>query len=290
MHYREVKSILSAKNGMNLFRGCLHGCIYCDSRSKCYQMQHDFEDIEIKSNALELLEQALIRKRHRCMIGTGSMTDPYLPLPEARIYTRRALELIAHYRFGLSILTKSADILQDIDLLEHIHRKAKCVVQMTLTTYDDTLCRIIEPGVCPTSERLAALRELHQRGIPTIVWLTPILPFINDTAQNIQGLLESCQQAGVYGIIHFGMGLTLREGNREYYYRQLDLHFPGLRRIYEQKYGLSYEIFSPYHRQLTQLFYKLCQKYDLETDQNVLFQYLQTYTSAPASRQLTFWN
>lgn len=133
--------------------------------------------------------------------------------------------MIARYRFGLSILTKSADILQDIDLLEQIHRKAKCVVQMTLTTYDDTLCRIIEPGVCPTSERLAALRELHQRGIPTIVWLTPILPFINDRVQNIQSLLESCQQAGVYGIIHFGMGLTLREGNREYYYRPIGFAF-----------------------------------------------------------------
>lgn len=290
MHYREVKGILSPQNGMNLFRGCLHGCIYCDSRSKCYQIQHDFEDIEIKRNALTLLEQALRKKRRRCMIGTGSMTDPYLPLAEARAYTRRSLELIAQYGFGLSLLTKSADVLQDIDLLERIHRQAKCVIQMTVTTYDDALCRIIEPHVSPTSERFAALREFSKRGIPTIVWLTPILPFINDTRQNLSGILEECAQANVRGIIQFGMGLTLREGNREYYYAQLDAHFPGLRSIYEKKYGNAYVVMSPYHRQLTEQLHGFCDKHHISIDQDALFQYLRTYKPLPAAQQLTFWD
>ena len=177
MHYVTAKGILSAKNGMNLYRGCQHGCIYCDSRSDCYHMEHDFEDIEVKENALVLLENALRRKRKPCMIGTGSMSDPYMPLEEELQYTRKALELIFRYGFGATLITKSDRVLQDLDLLKVIHDKTKCVVQMTLTTYYEELCRKLEPGVCTTKARFEALKALQDAGIPTVVWLCPILPF-----------------------------------------------------------------------------------------------------------------
>ena len=161
MHFVKAKGILSSGNGMNLYRGCQHGCIYCDSRSLCYQMNHVFEDIEVKENALELLEQALERKRKPCMIGTGSMTDPYIPLEEELRLTRGALALIRDYGFGVSVLTKSTRVLRDLDLLADINRRAKAVVQMTLTTHDDSLCRILEPNVSVTSERVAALKAFR---------------------------------------------------------------------------------------------------------------------------------
>ncbi len=232
MHYVNAKSILSAKNGMNLYRGCSHGCIYCDSRSKCYHMEHDFEDIEIKENAIELLENALKQKRKKCMLGTGSMTDPYIPLESKIGNVRKALALANQYGFGFTLITKSDRILRDLDLLKSINDKTKCVVQMTLTTYDEDLCRKIEPNVSTTRERFEALKKLNEAGIPTIVWLCPILPFINDTEENIIGILEYCIEAKVYGVICFGMGLTLREGNREYFYNQLDRLFPHMKEKY----------------------------------------------------------
>ena len=145
MHFVKVKGILSSKNGMNLFRGCTHGCIYCDSRSKCYQMNHSFEDIEVKENSIELLEDRLKRKRKKCMIGMGSMTDSYINEELKLNYTRQAIEIINKYGFGLTLITKSSNIIRDLDLLKAINSKIKCVVQMTLTTYDERLCRIIEP-------------------------------------------------------------------------------------------------------------------------------------------------
>lgn len=169
MHKVNVKSVLSAKNGMNLYRGCTHGCIYCDSRSTCYGMDHDFEDIEVKANAPELLELALKRRRRRCMIGTGSMCDPYMPIERELGLTRKCLELIERYGYGVSLITKSDLILRDLDLLKRIHEKTKCVVQMTLTTCDEDLCRIIEPHVCTTRRRGEVLEILRDAGIPTIV-------------------------------------------------------------------------------------------------------------------------
>ena len=190
MHYVKVKGILSAKNGINLYRGCSHGCIYCDSRSKCYGMEHDFEDIEVKENALELLEEALRRKRRKCMIGTGSMTDPYLPLETKLEYTKKTLELVLRYGFGVTLITKSARVLRDLELLKRINDKTKCVVQMTLTSADEELCKKIEPHVSTTRERFEALKKLRAAGIPTVVWLCPILPFINDTEENLSAILD----------------------------------------------------------------------------------------------------
>ncbi len=274
MHYKQVKGILSPQNGMNLYRGCTHGCIYCDARSKCYNINHVFEDIEVKENALELLEQKLRNKRDKCMIGTGAMTDPYIHLEEKINYTRKSLELIEKYGYGVAIQTKSSRILRDLDLLKKINVKAKCVVQMTLTTYDENLCKLLESNVSTTKERVDVLKTMRDNGIPTVVWLDPILPFINDTEENIMGILNYCIEAKVYGIICFNMGLTLREGNREYFYQKLDEYFPGLKKLYQQKYGDRYEINSPNNARLMKLFYDVCLKNHIESDYNKIFHYL----------------
>ena len=274
MHYVKVKGILSARGGMNLYRGCQHGCIYCDARSQCYQMHHVFEDIEVKENAVELLEAALRAKRKPCMIGTGSMTDPYMPLEMELGMTRKALEVIEKYGFGVTVLTKSDRVLRDLDLLQRINKQTKAVVQMTLTTYDEQLCRKIEPNVSTTAQRVAALRQLRDAGIPTVVWLCPILPFMNDTPENIRGILEYCAEAGVKGIIQFGMGVTLREGNREYFYAQLDRKFPGLKELYIRTYGNAYEIPSPRNRELMTLFHDTCERYGIWHENGQVFRYL----------------
>lgn len=277
MHFVQAKGILSAQNGMNLYRGCSHGCIYCDSRSRCYHMDHDFEDIEVKANAIELLERALRRKRSKCMLGTGAMTDPYIPLEEDLRHVRKALSLAERYGFGFTLHTKSDRVLRDIDLLKAIHEKSKCVVQMTLTTHDEALCRKLEPHVAATSERIAALKQLRDAGIPTVVWLCPILPFINDTEENIRGLLRGCADAGVYGVICFGMGLTLREGNREYFYAQLDRLFPGMKERYMETYGTQYQVKSPQNDRLMELFHALCAEYGIVHDNGQIFAYLHAY-------------
>lgn len=290
MHEVKAKSILSSKNGMNLYRGCSHGCIYCDSRSKCYQMQHEFEDIEVKINAVELLEDALKRKRKRCMIGTGAMTDPYIPIEIQLQHTRRCLNLIEKYGFGVTILTKSNRILRDLDILKSINEKTKCVVQITLTTFDEKLCSLIEPNVSTTKERVEVLKTMRDNGIPTIVWLCPILPFINDTEENINGILDYCEEAKVKGIICFGMGLTLREGNREYFYRALDKKFPGLKQQYIKSFGNDYEIKSKYSERLMDLFHKRCKKSGIIYDIKEIFTYLHTFEDKYESKQISLFD
>ena len=277
MHFVNAKGILSASNGMNVYRGCTHGCIYCDSRSKCYGFTHEFEDIEVKQNAPELLEKALRSKRKKCMIGTGAMCDPYMPCEEELRVTRKCLEIIDRYGFGVVIQTKSNRILRDLDFLKSIHKKAKCVVSMTMTTYDEELCKIIEPNVCTTKERFETLKVFRDNGIPTVVWLSPILPFINDTKENIEGILEYCMEAKVYGIMCFDMGVTLREGDREYFYAALDKHFPGLKNRYQRKYGYSYELPSERNKELMQLLYQKCEEYGMVCNVERLFQYFNEF-------------
>ncbi len=274
MHYVKAKGILSSHNGMNLYRGCQHGCIYCDARSLCYRMDHAFEDIEVKENAAQLLEAALRSKRKPCMIGTGAMSDPYIPLETQLQMTRKSLELIHQYGFGVAIQTKSSGILRDLELLKSIHSRAKAVVQMTLTTCDEDLCRILEPNVSTTGQRVEALKQFRDAGIPTVVWLCPVLPFLNDTPENIRGILDYCIEAGVKGIIQFGMGLTLRDGNREYFYRQLDKHFPGLKERYIRAYGNAYELPSPSEPQLQKLFHDTCEQYGIWHDNDTIFRYM----------------
>lgn len=287
MHYVEAKGILSPHNGMNLYRGCTHGCIYCDSRSTCYGFTHAFEDVEVKENAPALLEKALRSKRKKCMIETGAMCDPYMHCEEEVQLTRKCLELIERYGFGVAIQTKSDRILRDIDLLKSINEKAKCVVQMTLTTHDEALCKILEPNVCTTKERVKVLEICHELGIPTIVWLSPILPYINDTVENIQGILDYCIQAKVYGIICFGMGVTLRDGDREYFYAALDKHFPGMKERYHQKYGYSYEITSDRNAELMRLFKDTCAENGIEHNMDKCFEFLRELPEK--YEQLTFF-
>lgn len=290
-HFVKAKGILSANNGMNLYRGCSHGCIYCDSRSLCYHVadDHDFEDIEVKENALELLEAALKRKRKKCMIGTGAMTDPYIPLEYKLKQTRKALELIEKYGFGVCLQTKSDRVLRDIDILQKINTKTKAVVQMTLTTADEKLCKILEPKVCGTEKRFQALKRLNEAGIPTVVWLSPLLPFINDNKENVLGIIEMCKEAGVYGIICFGIGLTLRTGNREYFYDKLDKHFSGLKEIYIKTYGNSYEVKSPNSGELMRLFHNRCEKYGILHNNNKIFEYLYKFEDKAEGEQLTLF-
>lgn len=276
MHFVNAKSILSAQNGINLYRGCTHGCIYCDSRSVCYHNPVPFEDIEVKQNAPELLEDRLRRKRNKCMIGTGAMCDPYMHCEKELGLTRRCLELIDHYGFGLAIQTKSDLILRDIDLLESINKKAKCVVQMTLTTYNEALCQKIEPNVCTTHRRFEVLKEMQDRGIPTIVWMTPDLPFINDTEENLRGILGYCKDGGVKGIIKFGFGVTLREGDREYLYKCFDRDFPGMKERYQKTFGYAYQINSPEHWRLWKIFSDFCRQNNLMTD-NRCFEYMRQF-------------
>ncbi len=286
MHEAKVKAVLSAKNGINIYRGCTHGCIYCDSRSKCYQMLHDFEDIEVKINAPGLLEDALLRRRKKCMIGTGAMSDPYIHLEEKLQNTRKCIELIYEHGFGLAIQTKSSRILRDLDLLKKINEKTKCVVQMTLTTYDEDLCKLIEPTVSSTRERFEVLKIMRDNGIPTVVWLSPILPFINDTEENLRGILDYCLEAKVHGIICFGMGLTLREGNREYFYKKLDEHFPGMKKRYIQAYNYAYQLPSPNNDRLMSIFRSTCKANGILHDVEACFNYLHEFEEKNKPLQL----
>lgn len=286
MHLVQAKGILSAHNGINVYRGCTHGCIYCDSRSLCYHTPVPFEDVEAKENAPQLLETALRSKRKRCMIGTGAMCDPYLHAEKELQLTRRCLEVICRNGFGATVLTKSDMVLRDIDLLEQINRDSKAVVQMTLTTLDDDLCRIIEPNVCPTSRRFEVLCELRERGIPTVVWLTPLLPFINDTEENVRGILELAHRAGCKGVMAFGMGLTLRDGNREYFYEALDRHLPGMKERYIKRYVNNYELPSPDTARLLAMFHEECARYGMMSDPDRIFAYLNEF---PECEQLTLF-
>ncbi len=287
MHYADYKTILSPQNGMNLYRGCSHGCIYCDSRSKCYQINHAFEDIEVKRNAAQILEAQLRKRRKPCMIGTGSMCDPYIPLETKLQLTRQCIELIERYGFGLAILTKSARILRDIDLLKRINQKTKCVVQMTLTTYDEALCKKLEPNVSTTLERFHALETMRDEGIPTVVWMSPILPFINDTEENIEGLLDYCIRAKVHGIVNFGFGVTLREGDREYFYAALDRDFPGVKQRYIQQFGNAYECSSPNNKKLMEIYRSTCKQRGILYRPNDVFAYMHEFESK--DRQLSLF-
>ena len=274
MHFVKAKSLLTRENGMNVYRGCMHGCVYCDSRSRCYQFTHPFEDIEIKENAPELLEKILRTKRKKIMIGTGAMCDPYQPCETELKIVRRCLELIDRYEFGAAVLTKSDRVLRDMDLLESINRKAKAVVQMSLTIADEGLSQKIEPNVCGSKRRFEVLKEFRKAGIPTVVWMTPILPFLTDTKENLEMILDWCIEAGVKGIICWNFGMTLREGNREYYYQALDKHFPGLTQKYIDTYGNSYEVISERNPELMHRFRERCRRHGIMYTPEECFAYM----------------
>ncbi len=289
MHYKKYKKILSTKNSMNIYRGCSHGCIYCDSRSKCYQMSHAFEDIEVKTDAPIMLDRELRSKRKKCMIGTGAMSDPYIPIEKELRYTRKCLETILNQKFGVSLLTKSNLILRDIDLLQQINEVSKCVVQVTLTTADEALCKVLEPNVSSTKERVEILKECKDRKIPTIVWLGPFLPFINDDETNMRRLLDYCVQQYVHGILCFGIGVTMREGNREYFYDNLDTHFPLMKQKYNKAFQLNYECGSKNHRKLMTMIKQTCVANNMLYGVEPIFKYISAYEEKKEVEQLSLF-
>ena len=278
MHFVTVKNILTgAGSNMNIYRGCAHGCVYCDTRSKCYGFTHALEDVEVKSNAVELLDDALKHKRQKCMVRTGSMSDPYQPVETELGFTRRCLQVINNRNCGATMITKSDRVLRDLDLLQEINNKTKCVVQITLTCTDETLSKAIEPNVCTTQERIKVLETLKQHRIPTVVWLSPVIPFITDTEENIKNILDACVANDVKGIVCFGMGMTLREGNREYFYRFLDRFDPALKQRYIDTYANSYQILSPYNARLMNLYNETCDKYGIISEPERVFAYLKEF-------------
>ena len=285
MHYVKAKGIFTSDYGINLYRGCTHGCIYCDSRSEIYGMNHKFEDIQVKENAVELLKKELV-KRKPSMIGTGAMTDPYIPLEKRLGFVRKTLELVYRYGFGWSCITKSDLVLRDIDLLEKINEKTKAVVQVTITTADDELCKMIEPNVCPTSRRVEVLEKLKERNIPTVVWFCPILPYINDTEENVNRIMDCCIDADVKGVLNMGMGLSLRKGNREYFYRKLDEKFPGIKDTYIDEFGDSYFIHSSDNRKLRGILRKRCDEHGIMHNQDEIFSYIHEFPEKTVQSKL----
>ncbi len=241
---------------LNLYRGCQHGCIYCDSRSTCYGIKN-FSDILVKENALELLEKELRSKRERGTIGFGSMNDPYMPLEKELKLTRQALEIVNRYRFPVHLITKSNLVVRDIDILKQISG-VYAAISITITTADDALSKQIEPGAPVSSERFDAIRELSGKGIYCGITLMPVLPFLTDQPENIEKLVHMAKESGARYILA-AMGMTIREGQREYFYRQLDSRFPGLKDRYIKSFGLQYSCNAPNHNRLWQVFTQTCQ-------------------------------
>lgn len=273
MRYIETKSILSKLReqdtwfgityNMNLYRGCQHGCIYCDTRSECYRVG-DISQILVKQNALELLTKELQSKRkNRATIGTGSMNDPYMPMERELQLTRNALQIIASYKFPVHIITKSNLVERDIDILQEIS-KTYAAVSFTITSATDSLAKKIEPNAPPTSERYNAMKVLAGKGIYTGVTLMPILPFINDTIENIETIIRQAKDSGVSYILPM-FGVTLRKGSREYFYMALDNQFPTIKAKYQSAFGERYDCYSYDYKKLSDVFYNLCIKLGIET-------------------------
>ena len=248
---------------MNLYRGCLHGCIYCDSRSECYEVG-EFEEVKVKGNALELLEKELRSKRNRGIIGMGSMSDPYNPYENKYQLTKKSLELMERFKYGVFIITKSNLVLRDKDILKRVDKNAKAVVGITITCSDDVLSKVIEPKVSSSSERFKSISELNEAGIDTGILLMPILPFINDTEENIRGIVKQASKSKAKFIYPF-FGITLRDKQREFYYDNLEKSFPGLKDKYIHRYGNNYSCESDKSKELYKLLARLCE------EENILY-------------------
>ena len=287
MKYIKAKTILSKVKddnyfgfsyNMNLYRGCQHACIYCDSRSKCYHMD-ELHKIYIKENAIALLDNELSRKRHKGTIGFGSMNDPYMPIEKEQGLTRRALELIVNYRYPVHIITKSDLVLRDLDLLKRL-KEIYCAVTFTITTADDDLAARIEPHAPSPSNRFKAISKLREAGVYCGITMMPILPFINDSEENVQSMVESARQAGANYILPF-FGVSLREGSREYFYKQLDRLFPELKQRYIEEFGNSYACNATNANALYKILKETCQNYGISNKMR--------FYAAESSTQLAFF-
>ena len=246
---------------MNLYRGCSHGCIYCDSRSNCYHIDN-FDVPKGKENALILLENELSKKKDKGVIGIGSMSDTYNPFEKKYEQTRGALKIISKYNFGVSIDTKSDMILRDIDLLKEINLKNNVIVKFTITTSSDELSKMIEPNVCVSSKRFQAIKILSDNGIFAGIMMNPVLPFITDSEENIKKIVKLAHESGAK-FIHTYMGMTLRENQRDYYFKKLDILFPGLKDKYIKYYGERYNCVVPDYKRLFKVFTDECDKYGI---------------------------
>lgn len=259
----EVDSIFGMDYGLNLYRGCQHHCIYCDSRSECYGIDRFDQDVLIKANGVDLLHKELSRKRKKGIIGTGSMNDPYMPLEETVQLTRRVLETIALYGFGVHVITKSDLVVRDIDILKRISR-VSAAVSFSITAWDDALSKIVEPGAPASSARFRAMKRLRDAGIETRVALMPCLPFIEDSWENVSAIIEEAARCGATVVIPW-FGLSMRDRQRAYFYARLDESFPGLRTRYESAYGDDYSCPSPHAEDLHQRTRALCAELGLAT-------------------------
>lgn len=245
---------------MNLYKGCCHKCIYCDSRSNCYQIEH-FDKVRAKQNEIEILRQELRSKRKKGVIGIGAMSDTYNPFEKEYQITRKALELILYYNFGVSIETKSNLIVRDIDILKEINKKANIILKFTITTADDSLSRKIEKNVCISSERLKAMKQLSDQGLFVGTLLTPIIPFITDSEENIKEVIRLSAENGAKFVFSMG-GVTLRENQREYFFQELDKSFPKLKEKYIETFGNKY-FCNSLNKNWKKVFEKECNKYGL---------------------------
>lgn len=258
---REHDNFFGIAYNMNLYRGCQHGCIYCDTRSECYGI-NDISKISVKKNALDLLPKELTSKKIRATIGTGSMNDPYMPIEKELQLTRGALQIIKTYNFPVHIITKSDLVTRDYDILQEISKKY-AAVSFTITSNDE-LSRKIEPYAPVSSQRFQAMQFLAKKGIYTGVTLMPVLPFVNDTEENIESIIREAKDAGAAYIVPM-FGVTMRKGSREYFYQGLDKHFPGMKNKYQSVFGEKYECFSPRYKILYDLFMDLCYKWNIDT-------------------------
>lgn len=269
---------------MNLYRGCCHGCIYCDSRSECYHIEN-FDTVRAKENCIEILRNELRRKVRTGIIGTGSMSDPYNPFEEKEEITRKALMLIDAYNFGVTVITKSDLITRDIDIYKDIAKHSPVLCNMTVTTADDNLCRKIEPNVCLSSERFEALTKMSEAGLKVGITLTPVLPFVTDNEENLLTIVKYANECGVK-YIHAGFGMTLRENQRDYYYKNIDIIFPGITEKYRQYYGERYNCVVPQANKLWRKFSAECEKHGILYNMREI---VEDYKRGYGDMQLSFF-
>lgn len=271
---------------MNLYRGCSHGCIYCDSRSDCYRVE-DFETVRAKENCLTILRDELRRKICTGIVGTGAMCDPYNPFEETELLTRHAFELIDAFEFGAAVLSKSALISRDKDIFESIAEHSPMLCQVTVTTADDSLAALIEPNVSRPSERFEAVAEMSESGLFTGIVMTPLLPFIEDTEENVLQILRRAKECGARSVYPM-FGLTMRAGQREYFYRKLEELFPGsgLADRYARTYGDRYVCTSPRVKRLWKIFTEECTRLGLLYEMRDI---ISAYKTGYGGSQLTFF-
>lgn len=264
-NYSENNSWFGLNYNMNIYKGCCHGCIYCDSRSECYGIKN-FDMVRAKKNSTDIIRKELKKKRKTGVIGTGAMSDPYNPFEKKLQLTREALNAVNEYGFGISIATKSNLITRDIDILKKIQEHSPVLIKITITAFDDDLCKKIEPNVCVSSKRFEAIKTLSESGIYTGILLMPILPFITDTEENIVNIVRRAYECKAKFIFAYGMGMSLRSNQREYYYKKLIENFPEKNLVshYMNNYNNDYNCPSLNSKKLYKILKEECEKYGIK--------------------------